>query len=157
MFKELDKISEVAGYLWEKGWAEYNGGNISVNVTASLSDELRDEEPRPERIALPAQLKLLAGELFYVTGTGKRMRDVAGDLWGNGAVIRICDDGRGYEIVYKENIPPTSELASHLFIHHYLREMGRDMKVVPLAHAAAVLALSHLEKGLGATALTRLL
>lgn len=107
----MDKISEVAGYLWEKGWAEYNGRNISVNVTASLGEELRNAEPLSGRIALPAHLKLLAGELFYVTGTGKRMRDVAWDLWANGAVIRICDDGRGYEIVYKENIPPTSELA----------------------------------------------
>ena len=27
---EIDRICEVAGYLWEKGWAERNGGNISV-------------------------------------------------------------------------------------------------------------------------------
>lgn len=157
MFKELDKISEVAGYLWEKGWAEYNGGNISVNVTASLGEELRNAEPLSGRIALPAQLKLLTGELFYVTGTGKRMRDVARDLWSNGALIRICDDGRGYEIVYKENITPTSELASHLFIHHYLREMGRDMKVVLHTHPTELIALTHIDKWLDAKVLTRML
>jgi len=27
------EIAEVASYLWQKGWAEASGGNISVNVT----------------------------------------------------------------------------------------------------------------------------
>ena len=27
------RIAEVASLLWEKGWAEASGGNISVNVT----------------------------------------------------------------------------------------------------------------------------
>lgn len=30
---EVEKVAEVAGYLWEKGWAERNGGNITVNIT----------------------------------------------------------------------------------------------------------------------------
>ena len=29
----IDQIAEVTGYLWQKGWAERNGGNITVNVT----------------------------------------------------------------------------------------------------------------------------
>lgn len=31
--KEVEKIAEVAGYLWQNGWAERNGGNITVNIT----------------------------------------------------------------------------------------------------------------------------
>ena len=30
---EVDKVAETAGYLWQKGWAERNGGNITVNIT----------------------------------------------------------------------------------------------------------------------------
>ena len=30
---EILKAAEVAGYLWQKGWAERNGGNITVNIT----------------------------------------------------------------------------------------------------------------------------
>ena len=30
---EVNKVAEVAGYLWQKGWAERNGGNITVNIT----------------------------------------------------------------------------------------------------------------------------
>ena len=31
--RQIGVVAEVAGYLWERGWAERNGGNISVNVT----------------------------------------------------------------------------------------------------------------------------
>ena len=27
---EVAQVAEVAGYLWQKGWAERNGGNITV-------------------------------------------------------------------------------------------------------------------------------
>ena len=32
--QRVAEVAEVAGYLWQKGWAERNGGNITVNVTA---------------------------------------------------------------------------------------------------------------------------
>ena len=34
--KEVEKIAEVAGYLWQNGWAERNGGNITVNVLSLI-------------------------------------------------------------------------------------------------------------------------
>jgi len=37
--KIIEDYSEVAGYLWELGWAERNDGNISVNVTGLLADQ----------------------------------------------------------------------------------------------------------------------
>ena len=40
--KEVEKIAEVAGYLWQNGWAERNGGNITVNVTNMVDDEIRN-------------------------------------------------------------------------------------------------------------------
>ena len=30
--KILFEVSEVADYLWQRGWAERNAGNISVNI-----------------------------------------------------------------------------------------------------------------------------
>lgn len=40
--REIDKIAEVAGYLWQNGWAERNGGNITVNLTDIADEELRN-------------------------------------------------------------------------------------------------------------------
>ena len=39
--KEIDKIAEVAGYLWQNGWAERNGGNITVNITELVDDKIK--------------------------------------------------------------------------------------------------------------------
>ena len=36
--REVEKIAEVAGYLWTNGWAERNGGNITVNITEYVDD-----------------------------------------------------------------------------------------------------------------------
>lgn len=38
---EIEKTAEVAGYLWQNGWAERNGGNITVNITDLIDDEVR--------------------------------------------------------------------------------------------------------------------
>ena len=42
------QIAEVTGYLWQKGWAERNGGNITVNVTEFMDDECKAMKPISE-------------------------------------------------------------------------------------------------------------
>ena len=55
---EIEKIAEVAGYLWQNGWAERNGGNITVNVTDLVDDEIRQlpaiSEVKQIGVELPA-------------------------------------------------------------------------------------------------------
>ena len=31
---QVNQVAEAAGYLWQKGWAERNGGNITVNAVS---------------------------------------------------------------------------------------------------------------------------
>ncbi len=38
---EVNQAAEVAGYLWQKGWAERNGGNITLNITEYIDDEIK--------------------------------------------------------------------------------------------------------------------
>ena len=38
---EIYQAAEVAGYLWQKGWAERNGGNITLNITEYVDDEIK--------------------------------------------------------------------------------------------------------------------
>ena len=37
---EVEKVAETAGYLWQKGWAERNGGNITINITEYVDDAI---------------------------------------------------------------------------------------------------------------------
>lgn len=75
--QEVDKIAEVAGYLWTNGWAERNGGNITVNITDLVDDDIRNMPAISQRYTIGEKLPHLKGTYFFCKGTGKRMRDLA--------------------------------------------------------------------------------
>lgn len=79
--KEVEKIAEVAGYLWQNGWAERNGGNITVNITDLVDDEIKALPAISEVKQIGTALPALKGCYFFCKGTGKRMRDLARCLW----------------------------------------------------------------------------
>ena len=93
------QVAEVAGYLWEKGWAERNGGNITVNVTEYVDDEIRNMPTISDVIQIGTTLPNIKGCYFYCKGTGKRMRDLARKPMANGSIIRILDDCASYVII----------------------------------------------------------
>ena len=90
--KEVEKVAEVAGYLWQKGWAERNGGNITVNVTEFVDDEIRRMPAISDVTPIGVTLPHLKGTYFYCKGTNRRMRDLARFPMDNGSIIRILDD-----------------------------------------------------------------
>ena len=109
---EIEKVAEVAGYLWQKGWAERNGGNITINVTEYVDDAMRALPAISEERPIGKTLPHLAGCWFYCKGTGRRMRDLAREPMANGAIIRILPGCDSYEIVADAPVAPTSELPS---------------------------------------------
>lgn len=112
---EVAKVAEVAGYLWQKGWAERNGGNITVNVTDFVDDEIRQMPAISDVKQIGVTLPSLKGTYFYCKGTNKRMRDLARKPMENGSVIRILDDCASYEIIADNVVMPTSELPRTLW------------------------------------------
>ena len=118
---EVMKIAEVAGYLWQNGWAERNGGNITVNVTNLVDDEIKALPAISEVKQIGVTLPSLKGTYFYCKGTGKRMRDLARFPMDNGSIIRVLDDCASYVIIADNPVMPTSELPSHLTGAHPIR------------------------------------
>lgn len=155
--KEIDKIAEVAGYLWQNGWAERNGGNITVNITELVDDEIRRMPAISEVKQIGVTLPALKGCYFYCKGTGKRMRDLARWPMDNGSVIRILDDCASYVIIADNAVMPTSELPSHLTVHNHLIESGSAYKATVHTHPIELVAMSHNKKFLGKDVLTRIL
>ena len=154
---EIQKVAEVAGYLWQKGWAERNGGNITVNITEFVDDEMRALPALSEPLQIGTTLPNLKGCYFYCKGTGKRMRDLARWPMQNGSIIRILDDCASYVIIADEPVMPTSELPSHLSIHDYLIASGSTYKASLHTHPIELVAMSHNPAFLGKDVLTRLL
>ena len=154
---EVEQVAEVAGYLWQKGWAERNGGNITVNVTACVDDEIRQMPAIAPAVAMGTVLPHLKGCYFFCKGTNKRMRDLARRPMENGSVIRITDDCAHYEIIADNPVKPTSELPSHLAMHNYLLGKGQNCKAALHTHPIELVAMSHTDKFLQKDVLTNLL
>lgn len=154
---EVEKVAEVAGYLWEKGWAERNGGNITVNVTEYVDDAIRAMPAIAPAAPIGMTLPNLKGCYFFCKGTNKRMRDLARKPMANGSVIRITDDCAHYEIIADEPVKPTSELPSHLAVHNYLIGKGSKYKASLHTHPIELVAMSHCNKYLEKDVATRLL
>ena len=157
MKQEIDKVAEVAGYLWQNGWAERNGGNITVNITDYVDDEMKTLKPIGEIKQIGVTLPALRGQYFYCKGTGKRMRDLARWPMQNGSIIRIMDDCSSYAIIADEPVMPTSELPSHLTVHAHQIETGSGYKATVHTHPIELVAMSHKREFLGKDVLTKIL
>lgn len=155
--KEVDKIAEVAGYLWQNGWAERNGGNITVNITDLVDDDVRSMEPISDAIGIGETLPHLKGCYFFCKGTQKRMRDLARHPMDNGSIIRILDDCASYVIIADNAVMPTSELPSHLLVHDSLVERGSAYRATLHTHPIELVAMSHNRAFLKKDVLTTLL
>ena len=151
------QVAEAAGYLWMKGWAERNGGNITVNVTEHITDEIRALPAITQELPIGVTLPHLKGCWFYCKGTQKRMRDLARNPMANGSIIRIKDDCAHYEIVADNPVMPTSELPSHLSVHNYLIAKGSPYKASLHTHPIELVAMTHSKYYMGKDVATNLL
>ena len=154
---EVEQVAETAGYLWQKGWAERNGGNITVNVTEHIDDEIREMPAISPVYPIGMTLPNLKGCYFFCKGTNMRMRDLARWPMKNGSFIRICDDCASYVIIADKPVKPTSELPSHLAVHNYLIGKGSTYKASLHTHPIELVAMSHCKKYLDKDVATNLL
>ena len=155
--KEVMKMAEVAGYLWQKGWAERNGGNITINITDMVDDGIRNMPAISEVKHIGTTLPNLKGCYFYCKGTNRRMRDLARWPMENGSVIRILDDCESYVIIADNPVNPTSELPSHLSVHNYLIGKGSTYKASLHTHPIELVAMSHNKEFMKKDVLTNIL
>ncbi|MBR1514312.1 MAG: rhamnulose-1-phosphate aldolase [Bacteroidales bacterium] len=154
---QIDQVAEVAGYLWQKGWAERNGGNIVVNITDYIPPTSHFPPLTSSPIEIGTTLPLLKGCYFFCKGTNRRMRDLARWPMDNGSIIRITDDCAHYEIIADKPVKPTSELPSHLSVHNYLIAKGSPYKASLHTHPIELVAMTHHRPFLEKDVLTNIL
>ena len=134
----LNEVAEVAQMLWNKGWAERNGGNIVVRL---------DQDPTlpfaPTPLPCGCEVPHLAKLQFYCKGTGSRMRDIARDPLKYGCTIEILPDGKHYRLALGSTTRPTSELAAHLLLHNDFVATHSAMQATLHTHPTCLVAMSH--------------
>ena len=139
------ELSEISGYLWQRGWAELNAGNISIRLSG-VNEQTFDGLATMEGLKLPAPIPALANEFVLITGTGHRMREISKQPKNHTMIVGIGGDGTTYKIYFtsiSKDIRPTSELPTHLACHGVLKETKPGYNTILHTHPSDLISFSH--------------
>ena len=144
----ITEMGRVGKHLSEMGATEGAAGNISICVRDRL--DIEEFFPRMTIIDLPQAAPDLAGATILVTGSGRRLREIAEAPTANLAGVVVQEGGRKACLFMSADSHfkrVTSEFNSHLAIHHD-QMRARPIQVHAVVHAQPkyVTFLSHLPK-----------
>lgn len=160
MQKLIDEIKKTSGDMARRGWAESNGGNISLRLNIQNSQYFDEMEPKSGWVNLPIAMPEIAGERFLVTGTGRFLRNIELFPEKNIGVIEMDKNGEAYQLLwgYEPKGAPTSELPSHLLSHCQIKKKSDNgMFAFIHTHPNSVIALTYAVANLDTRSLTKLL
>lgn len=144
----MREMGEVGQHLADIGAAEGAAGNLSVCVRDTL--EVRESFPQLTMMELPTPVPDLAGATVLVTGSGRRLREIAEAPTANLAAIVVEHGGKVGRMFTAANPAfkrVTSEFNTHLAVHHD-QMRSRTIRCHAIVHAqpAYLTFLSHIEK-----------
>jgi rhamnulose-1-phosphate aldolase len=138
--QQLKKMAEIASFLWERQWAERNGGNISVLLS---EEDCQIPSENDSHFPVENWPKTAAGLMFIVTGSGVRLRHIKRPKESL-LILKIDDKAEGYYLLWgNRNLKPTSEFITHLKIHLNRLKSGKTGGAVLHTHPTELIALSH--------------
>ena len=142
----LAAIGEAGRRIAAIDASEGAAGNISICLGWPLDP--RRLFPATEEIQLPVPAPQLAGLLVIVTGSGRRLRDIAADPAANLGVVRVHPGGATGTLYSSprrlfENL--TSEWNSHLAVHaDTVERTGTNFHAIVHAQPPHLVYLSHI-------------
>lgn len=146
-WKELPAVKEtreLARLMWERGWDEANGGNITYLLTAEEEAALHYKPGTGRRVDLKDIPAKVRNRFVLVTATGSFFRELDDNPDQLLGIVYVPLEGDYYEIAFGlEGNGPTSELPSHLASHAVRLEQDPEQRVIMHNHATHVLEMTH--------------
>lgn len=139
----VDMIRTITN-MYNHGWDERNGGNISVMLeeaeAAPYLDVTRPLRTIPTGFTAPE----LEGKLFLVTGTGKYFKNVQYAPEVNLGIVRMKDQGRQADLLwgYSDGGQFTSEFPAHMMSHVARLKVNPLNRVIMHCHPTNLLAMT---------------
>ena len=118
--------------MYNHGWDERNGGNISVLLDKKDVKKYLDVKKVLRTMPTGFSAPALDGRYFLVTGTGKYFKNVPYDPAANLGLVRLADGGRF-----------TSEFPAHMMSHAARLSVDPDNRVVMHCHPDNLLAMTY--------------
>jgi rhamnulose-1-phosphate aldolase len=139
----MQDIALTCSNMYRLGWDERNAGNISLLLEDGVIEEYIDTSKVLRVIDLKFDASPLVGKIFVVTGTGKYLKNVEGNLAENLGVLRVMGDTADLLWGLTDGGAPTSELPTHLMTHIERLKVDPLNRVVTHCHATNILAMTY--------------
>ena len=139
------EMIRTATNMYDHGWDERNGGNISLMLDENELTEYLDPENILRTMPTGFTAPELDGLFFLVTGTGKYFRNVQYAPEVNLGIIRLAQQGRQAELLwgYSGGGQFTSEFPAHMMSHVSRLKVDPQNHVVMHCHPTNLLAMTY--------------
>ena len=139
------EMIRTATNMYDHGWDERNGGNISLLLDEAEVSPYLDLGNVIRTIPTGFSAPELAGKYFLVTGTGKYFKNVQYAPDVNLGLLRIAQDGETAELLwgFSDGGKFTSELPAHLMSHVARLSVDPENRIVMHCHPANLLAMTY--------------
>lgn len=137
------EIAQVTYDMWNKGWDESNGGNISYLLNSQEILLLKGSDIfKNEVVEVTGIPNEMVGKYILITASGSQFRTVKDHIKESMGVIKLHESG--YQILwgFENNTLPTSEFYMHILSHNARLKIDSNQKVVVHNHATEATALS---------------
>ena len=135
--KVVRELADLTYTMWNMGWDEKNGGNISYIL---FDDEVKeidiDENGRfYEMVSIPENM---VGKYIVITASGSNFRLVRDDVESTVGVIRVEENGYTIVAGFANDNKPTSEIYMHLLSHGTRLKADPEHRVIVHNHATEI-------------------
>ncbi len=141
----LVEMVRTATNMYNHGWDERNGGNISWLLDEAEVARYLDVNEVIRVIPTGFEAPALDGKYFIVTGTGKYFKNVQYDPAANLGLVRLTDGGKTAQLLwgFTDGGKFTSEFPAHMMSHAARLAVDPDNRIVMHCHPANLLAMTY--------------
>ena len=139
------EMIRTASNMYDHGWDERNGGNISLLVEEDEVRKYLDTDTVLRVIPTGFTAPELEGRYCLVTGTGKYFKNVQYDPEVNLGLVRLAEGGRTAELLwgFSDGGTFTSEFPAHMMSHVSRLKIDPLNRVIMHCHPADLLAMTY--------------
>lgn len=139
------EMIRTATNMYDHGWDERNGGNISLLLEEAQVTEYLGPNGCVREIPTGFSCPELAGRCFLVTGTGKYFKNVRYAPEVNLGVVRLVDGGKSVQLLwgFADGGRFTSEFPAHMMSHAARLRVDPGNRVVMHCHPTNLLAMTY--------------
>lgn len=151
----IHELCHVTYDMWNKGWDEYNGGNVSYRLTKDEAESLEtdligtsyayysEDRKEVEVLDVPEHVQ---GEFILITASGSQFRTLCLQPEVDTGIIQLTP--KGYKVVagFVTGKRPTSEIFMHILAHAARIKVDPENRVVIHNHATNIAVYSLLDE-----------